>query len=169
MAKIPRLNDLWLVVPALYQHAISSPFDAPRKYDFAPDRVQKHEGIDFAPVPRPVKSQPLLNYPVGAAFEGVVERRGEITASTGKYIVVSHEFDGVYFFTWYCHLARIDVAHGQRVLPRDVIGLAGFTGNVYPKDERGTHLHFAFSVAGYGRRNYVIADVLDPLPYLVAG
>lgn len=169
MAKIKRLEDLWLQVPAHFQHAISSTFDAPRDYSYAPERVQAHEAIDFAPVPRPAVGKPLPAYPVGAAFEGVVERTGELTATAGKYIILNHVWRGIPFYTWYCHLARIDVKNGQRVLAGDVIGLAGHTGNVHPKGVRGTHLHFVLSMPGFGRKNYVIADVLDPLPYLVAG
>jgi hypothetical protein len=53
-----------------------------------------------------------------------------------------------------------------------VIGLGGNTGNVFPpptpqNPNAGTHLHLTVQRPGIGLGGFVVADVVDPLPFLV--
>lgn len=164
-AKIPGLEDLWLNVPARFVHAITSQFNEPRDYSkIAPSKKQAHEGIDFAPVPINAKG-PFL---VVAAYQGRVDFCTNSKGAYGYYCILSHKYEGPqgvqHFLTWYCHLEKIITKPGNHVLPGDTIGYAGQSGNV-----TGRHLHFNLCIYMRGEKDYVVQDVVDPLPYLVAG
>jgi murein DD-endopeptidase MepM/ murein hydrolase activator NlpD len=83
-----------------------------------------HMGVDIA---APAGS------PIVAAAGGVV-RLAEPLFLTGNTILIDH---GYGLETSYAHLARIDVAPGQRVRQGEQIGLLGATGRV-----TGPHLHW---------------------------
>ncbi|HET7690350.1 MAG TPA: M23 family metallopeptidase [Nocardioidaceae bacterium] len=82
-----------------------------------------HTGIDFAA-------------PSGTAIRsvtsGVVTEVGYDGAYGNKTVVRMK--DGTEL--WYCHQASLSVSVGERVMPGDVIGAVGSTGNV-----TGPHLH----------------------------
>lgn len=66
----------------------------------------------------------------------------------GNYIVINH--NNANYYTYYMHLAAVDVKEGQTVSRAQKIGTMGNTGEVYPTPTRsspysGTHLHFATS------------------------
>ena len=167
VGKLPGLENLWLDVPALFRHGITSRFDEDRNYSFAPKRLQRHEGIDFAPVPRDLEG-PLL---VGAAMKGRVDYITKSTGGYGLHLIIGHEYHAPgeiqYLMTLYAHLEEVLVKPGQLVFPKQPIAYAGASGNVIPSGAR--HLHFNLSVCNRGLRGYVWPDVVDPLPYLVAG
>lgn len=164
MAKLEGLEGLWLQVPFRFRHSLAGFFDDPRSYPFAPKRKQLHEGLDGAPVPIDAPG-PLA---VCAAYEGRVDFVTKTKGAYGIYMIASHVYEAPYglqhFMTWYCHLETALAKPGQRVLPGDIIAHAGSTGNI-----TGRHLHFNLCIKDRGGSNYVVSDVVDPLPYLVAG
>lgn len=46
------------------------------------------------------------------------------------------------FYLYYCHLGSRAVKAGQRVDKGQLLGVEGYTGYVYPPNEKGSHLHF---------------------------
>lgn len=90
-----------------------------------------HEGVDFVC---------KAGTPVKAAHSGTVRFVGTI-GNYGNYIGLQHDKG---YGTGYAHLSRFNVSVGQRVNEGDVIGYAGYTGNVYPPGPAGAHLHFNF-------------------------
>jgi murein DD-endopeptidase MepM/ murein hydrolase activator NlpD len=83
-----------------------------------------HHGVDIA-VPE--------GTPVRAMRGGSVAFAG-VMAGYGNVVVLRHSRT---LSTVYAHLSRIEVSRGDRVRGRQVIGLAGRTG-----DATGPHLHF---------------------------
>jgi murein DD-endopeptidase MepM/ murein hydrolase activator NlpD len=92
--------------------------------------VRAHQGVDYgAPTGTPVWS-------VG---DGVVSLAGWMNGC-GNTVAVRHA-NGLESI--YCHLSRIDVRAGARVLQKQVVGRVGMTGLA-----TGPHLHFAVKRAG---------------------
>lgn len=85
-----------------------------------------HGGIDIAPTGG---AKP----PVYAARSGKVVQIVPNHAVGGNYVVIEH--DG--YWTYYGHLANIQVSMGQQVTPDTVVGTSGATGLA-----TGVHLHF---------------------------
>lgn len=79
--------------------------------------------------------------PVHAWKGGVVASVRRLSTSYGHHIRVNHGGEQ----TLYAHLNRIAVGAGQRVGAGQVIGNAGWTGNVQPRGPGGAHLHFELS------------------------
>ena len=90
-----------------------------------------HAGVDF---PAPAGT------PVTAAGWGTVVSAGYDASGWGNMVVVGHRFG---LRTLYAHLARIDVAAGQRVGVGQRIGTIGATGRT-----SGPHLHFELLLRG---------------------
>jgi hypothetical protein len=147
----------FLLVPMDWAYVISSRFNAPRSYPFAPRRLQLHEGIDFAP------KSPGDTLFVRASQRGVVDKVGFDQKGYGNYVRVVHQWGTERFVTWYGHLNRAGVRENTYVNAGDVLGVAGSTGN-----STGTHVHLTLQHIGKGLKNYVVDDVIDPEPYLVA-
>lgn len=146
----------FLLIPVAWEYVISSRFNTPRSYPFAPYRLQLHEGIDFAP--KKVTKEAL---PVRASQRGIVDKIGFDQRGYGNYVRVAHTWGSENFVTWYAHLAEATVKENQYVNPGDVIGIAGSTGN-----STGIHVHLTLQHTGKGLKNYVVADVVDPEPYM---
>ena len=89
-----------------------------------------HTGIDYA---CPAGTSIL------ASADGVVMAAGWDLSGYGFRVILMHS-DGV--ATLYAHLDSISVNLNEKVKQGQEIGLSGRTGNVYPPDERGNHLHF---------------------------
>lgn len=100
-----------------------------------------HDGVDFR-----TKSSAYptgIGMPVRAALFGTVleVNHGAVpNCQYGKWIVIKHP-NGL--ATLYAHLSTIDVAKGQQVTTRQIIGLSGSTGY-----STGPHLHFTVYAAG---------------------
>lgn len=86
-----------------------------------------HGGIDLAPAFG-------TNPPIYSARAGNVT---EVTTDPvgGNYVVIQH---GDNFWTYYGHLASIDVSVGQEVTTQTQVGICGMTGS----GVTGIHLHF---------------------------
>lgn len=89
--------------------------------------------------------------PTVATAVGVVSWAGPAPQGYGGYgLMVLIENDG--YQTLYAHLSRVDVKAGTAVVPGQIVGLMGATGNV-----TGSHLHFETRVGG---------KPVDPAAYL---
>jgi hypothetical protein len=148
----------YLLVPVDWPYVISSRFNSPRSYPFAPRRLQLHEGIDFAPQ----KSTKETLY-VRASQRGVVDKVGFDAKGYGNYVRVVHQWGTERFVTWYGHLAEPRIHENAYVNAGDVLGVAGSTGN-----STGIHVHLTLQHIGKGLKNYVVDDVVDPEPFLAA-
>lgn len=150
-----------LGAPVAFAWRYSDRFDAPRNYQhIAPNKLQKHEGVDI--IPQPGVSGP---YPVIAAQTGVVESVGYDEKGYGHYVRVRHDWHGQTYKTWYAHLKAgsipASVKNGAQVTIGAPIGEMGASGYV-----SGPHLHFTLQHIGRGLAGYVVDDVVDPEPYL---
>src|SRR5215207_8665009 len=145
-----------LIYPFKWKYFITDRFNAPRNYTFAPHKLQKHEGLDFAPV-RPI-TQALE---VLASQRGVVSKVSFNAQGYGNYVRIDHDWFATRWVTWYGHMERTLINEGVFVNAGDVIGIAGNTGF-----STGTHLHLTVQHIGHGLQSYVVDDVVDPEPLL---
>ena len=80
----------------------------------------------------------------------------------GNCVEIEHKNkDGETFFTFYAHLARVDVTKGQEVVQGTVIGIQGGDPkrDPNPGSSTGSHLHFEIRMSMSG-------DYIDPQSYL---
>jgi murein DD-endopeptidase MepM/ murein hydrolase activator NlpD len=155
---VPELDDgpldgLRLGRPFAWRYVMTSAFDAGRSYG-------KHEGADYDIVGGAADNAA----DVLCLYDGTVDRSLDTTAGYGSYVRVKHERNGHLFYTRYAHLDRRYVDAGQRVEQGEALGEVGTTGNV-----TGEHVHINLEVPGYGLGGYVVADVVDPAPYIPSG
>ena len=94
-----------------------------------------HPGIDIAAA---------YGDPIYAADSGVVVFAGWSNYGYGNMVVIDH---GNGWQTLYAHLSQWNVSCGQSAAQKNVVGLAGSTGN-----SSGPHLHFEMQYGG-GRVN----------------
>lgn len=132
-------------------YVVTSEFNDPRNYSFAPNRKQLHEGEDSVD-----GDGGRLVY---CGRSGTVSKVGFDARGYGNYCIVDFG-DG--WTCWYAHFARIDVVEGQQVQPKQALGVAGSTGA-----STGVHCHITLCNPELGLDNYVVPDVVDPAPYLV--
>lgn len=138
-----------------YRYARTDVFNSPRDYTGG-----KHEGADYDLVGGLANNTAA----VLCVYEGVVDGSKDSTGGYGKYIRVKHQRNGRDFYTWYGHLDRRYVEVGRPVKMGDELGEVGTTGRV-----TGEHVHLTLSVPGYGLSGYIIADVVDPEPFMASG
>ena len=146
----------YLLMPMDWAYVISSRFNSPRRYAFAPRRLQLHEGIDFAP-----KQKGGDALYVRASQRGIVDKIGFDAKGYGNYVRVVHDWGSDRFVSWYGHLAQALTHENAYLNIGDPIGIAGSTGN-----STGTHVHLTLQRIGKGLKNYVVDDVIDPEPFL---
>lgn len=82
---------------------------------------------------------------VVAVWSGVVQRKPFDGDGYGTYIVLKADNGRDYY---YCHLSDVTVSNGERVIPGQIIGKVGSTGN-----STGPHLHFEDRPRGGGYNN----------------
>ncbi|MCI8548821.1 MAG: M23 family metallopeptidase [Bacilli bacterium] len=93
--------------------------------------------------------------------KGIVVFAG-VQKAYGNCVEIEHKNnDGKRYFTFYAHLARIDVIKGQEVTQGSVIGIQGGDPKRDPNPgySTGSHLHFEIRMS-------VSGDYLDPKDYL---
>jgi murein DD-endopeptidase MepM/ murein hydrolase activator NlpD len=103
-----------------------------------------HEGIDIRPLQRDERGEPLD--PVRAIAAGVVVHTSQVAgySNYGRYVVVEHRWGGCNYYSLYGHLSSIQVQVGQRVQPRDQLGVMGHTGDGL--NQARAHLHFELNL-----------------------
>ncbi len=148
----------YLLIPAPWPYEISSRFNDPRSYPFAPNRLQLHEGVDFMPA-EGAPSVPLVR----AAQRGIVDRIGFDARGYGNFVRIVHDWNGERYVTWYGHLKEVRTKENKYVLIGETIGVAGDTGNA-----TAVHVHLTLQHSGHGLKNYVVPDVIDPEPFVHA-
>ena len=146
------MRPFYLLLPMAWPYVISSRFNSPRSYPFAPRRLQLHEGIDFAPK-EVLKETPYVR----AAQRGIVDKIGWDGKGYGNYVRIVHDWGSERFVTWYGHLQEPTVKENNFVNVGETIGVAGSTGN-----STGLHVHLTLQHIGRGLKNYVVDDVIDP-------
>jgi murein DD-endopeptidase MepM/ murein hydrolase activator NlpD len=99
-----------------------------------------HEGIDIRPLQRNANGEPLDA--VRAIAAGIVVHTSQVAgfSNYGRYVVVEHRFDGCKYYSLYGHLSSIAVRTGQRVQPRDQLGVMGHTGEGLNQARAHVHL-----------------------------
>ena len=113
---------------------------------YYPKKRAKHLGID-------VKSR-YGDDNVYAPASGHVVQTG-YNSDNGNTITIEHNINGQRFYTFYGHLASINVGKGAKVSKGQKIGIVGNTG----RSSTGKHLHFAITTQlssgtyGYGSVN----------------
>lgn len=150
------LNGLQLENPCLFRARLSGLFADDRDYGC-------HGGIDLTY--RNSKDGLYLRpaYP-GRRFKVSTDSK----TGLGLHVVMQHQFNGILFYTWYCHLAEAYLPDWEFDETTVMLGIAGSSGNVYPAGPQGRHLHFALQVPGNGRSGCGLPSVIDPLPYFPA-
>ena len=137
-------------------YVLTSPFNAIR--DYGP-----HEGGDWDIIGGGTDSREMVR----CAYDGVVDRIRTATGAYYNYVVVRHTAGpeaaepGTTFYTWYAHLDSIVVSEGAVVTRGQPVGELGGTGGSWAE-----HIHFNLQVPGHGLDGYVVADVIDPAPYV---
>ena len=152
MASFP---DFFLIKPTAWDFIVWDRFNAARAYKHAPNKLQKHEGIDLRATDN--NNNPVT---VFAAQRGVVDKAGFSAQGYGNYVRIKHIWGNQTYVTWYGHLSSRSVETGQFVLAGQKIGIAGTTGF-----SNGIHLHLTLQHIGHGLKNYVVDDVVDPEPF----
>ena len=155
---MPSLPDFFLQNPVARSFKVTSHFNDPRNYTFAPNKLQRHEGIDIAAVD--AQGQPVA---VFAAQRGVVDSVGFSPQGYGNYVQITHSWRDDTWVTWYGHLSQVTVQTGQFVMAGQKIGVAGTTGF-----STGVHLHLTLQHIGHGLANYTVDDVVDPEPFCIS-
>jgi len=146
-AKLP--TTFTLKVP-FRRYQITSRFNDTRSYG-------KHEGTDFIDSNATAyKTDPVIH--VGRS--GRVVKVDTDPDGYGLYVVVDF---GDNWRAWYGHLAECYVRSGQALDDWQIIGLMGDSGNA-----TGKHIHLTLQHLGAGLGGYVVADVVNPEPYLIA-
>lgn len=85
-----------------------------------------------------------------------------VQSGYGNCVEIEHQNkDGKTYFTFYAHLARIDVVKGQEIVQGSVIGIQGGDPKRDPNPgySTGSHLHFEIRMS-------ISGDYLDPKNYL---
>ncbi|MBR90528.1 MAG: peptidase M23 [Verrucomicrobiales bacterium] len=108
-----------------------------------------HEGLDIRPLRRDSRGEALDE--IRAAANGVIAfiNANAGASSYGRYIVATHEKDGLSFYTLYAHMAKITegIAPQTVVKAGDLLGIMGRSANHDIPIERA-HLHFEIGFMG---------------------
>ena len=114
-----------------------------------------HTGIDLAGV---------WHSNIIAIEKGTIVFAG-VQRGYGNCVELEHITEnGVIYYSFYAHLARIDVIEGQEILQGTVVGIQGGDPNRDPNPgySTGSHLHFEIRKSQNG-------DFVNPREYLFGG
>lgn len=141
------------------KYVLTSSFDAPRSYG-------KHEGTDYDITIAEADSK----RPVLAPYPGTVVRAQNTTTSGkpsdyGWHVRVECVNNGSVFYYWLAHMDRLYVKVGDVLAMGDEVGELGGSG-IGGSGRFAEHVHVNLEVPGYGLAGYVVADVVDPAPYI---
>ena len=120
--------------------------------DYSRFVLKGHNGVDYAG---------NLGDPVFAAAGGKVEKVGFDPSGWGNYVRLRHGTAT----TIYAHLKMAVVMLGDTVTVGQKIGEMGYSGNVIPPNEQGTHLHFGLRFDG-ANENDGYGGYVDPIEYI---
>lgn len=108
-----------------------------------------HEGIDILFVRQDRRGEPLDEVRASAPGRIAYISRQASLSNYGIYVVVAHRIEGLEVFTLYAHLREVhaDLAVGQQVAERQVLGIMGRTANTASSIGRDrAHLHFEINL-----------------------
>jgi GH25 family lysozyme M1 (1,4-beta-N-acetylmuramidase) len=114
--------------------------------------LQQHEGTDFIPFGS--------DSTIHAGQDGTIVLVGFDAEGYGNFCILDC---GRGWRLWYAHFDSLSVHEGQAVAALDALGRMGDSGNA-----SGAHCHLTLQRIGRGLPGYVVADVIDPAPYLVS-
>ena len=149
----------YLLLPIAWQYVISSRFNSPRSYPFAPQRLQLHEGIDFAPE---IGGQGSPLY-VRASQRGIVDKIGFDARGYGNYVRIVHNW-GTRALRHLVRASRRGARQGEPVRQRRRYHRHRRVNRQFDRH----HVHLTLQHIGKGLKNYVVADVVDPEPFLAS-
>lgn len=112
-------------------------YTATQEWSNIQDDGKMHGGIDLAP-------NGGATPPIYAARTGTVQQVVYNDEVGGNYIIVKHSDD---YWTYYGHLASVNVKQGDNVSTSSVLGICGATGKA-----TGVHLHFEVWKGGEWQR-----------------
>ncbi len=132
----------------LFEKVKSQPWEA-GTYGFVrnPFRLQDgrilysrfHEGIDVKPMRRDADGVPLDPvYPVARGVVAYVNDKPGLS-NYGRYVVIAHDVPEGTVYSLYAHLASTSCKAGQKVGPKDKIGVLGYSG--VGLDRKRAHCH----------------------------
>lgn len=147
--------DFKMGQPLNVRWAITSNFNSNRSYG-------KHEGIDIDDATRTGNSRASVLATNSGKISKVLRHQG----GYGLHVILEGDHNEFPFTITYAHLDKAYVEAGQFVEAGEPIGEIGWTGNVWPRNEQGEHLHITVQLHGYGLSGYVRSDVVDPRPFL---
>lgn len=122
---------------------VTSPFGY--RHDPFTGVTKFHAGVDLS-------GDGCENTPVVSIADGVIDTIQTNDSVVGNAIRITHNIDGVLWYSRYCHLNKVFVSVTQNVLKGQEIGLLGNTGR-----STGPHLHFEI---------YPNGQLANPVPYI---
>lgn len=147
------LDGLEIGAPFRKPFVLTAGLDEPRPYG-------KHEGADYDIVGEPAES----SEPVICGVVGRVSVAGNAGTAYGFRVYIDFEYNGVPCTISYAHMDSVFVAVGQLVEPGDELGELGGQGKT--EDAFAEHVHINLQAPHGDNTNYVIPDVIDPVPYI---
>lgn len=105
-----------------------------------------HEGIDVKPIRRNAGGEPLdIVRPVAPGIVAYVcDSPGK--SNYGRYVVVAHHITEGTIYSLYAHLASVSCREGQKITPRDGIGVLGYSGVGLNKARAHCHLEICLMI-----------------------
>lgn len=134
-------------------HKITSKYNPARKHPVT-GKIQMHAGIDLI-------NTKVGKAPIYATAAGKVRLVKTTKDGYGKYIIITHDIDGVKYESVYAHLDSFLVVQGDLVKQGDRIAYMGNTGI-----GTGVHLHFELHKGTYNYGNGTYPTSFDPEPHV---
>lgn len=107
--------------------------------------TQIHEGIDIRSVHKNANGEPTDEIRATAKGKVAYVSPHSGNSSYGRYVVLTHHFQGLELYSLYAHLSKIrpDLKIGSRVDAKEILGVMGRTANTRSRiSKERAHLHF---------------------------